>query len=112
MIRTGYLIELTFDVRNGVSRLDDDNFSLLVNRHLSVLDLRHNSFVVIEDNVLVGINVTHLDLGYNQLRRPPNHQLQAGPVFVHPNPLSGIENISVGMMVAKKKENHFIILTQ
>ena len=38
---------------------------------LSVLDLSHNSLLIIESNVLVGMNVTNLDFGYNSLRRPP-----------------------------------------
>ena len=43
---------------------------------LSVLDLSHNSLLIIESNVLVGMNVTNLDLGYNSLRRPPTLPLR------------------------------------
>ena len=43
---------------------------------LSVLDLSHNSLLIIEDNVLVGMNVTNLDFGFNSLRRPPTLPLR------------------------------------
>ena len=43
---------------------------------LSVLDLSHNSLLIIESNVLVGMNVTNLDFGYNSLRRPPTLPLR------------------------------------
>ena len=59
---------------NGISRLNDGNFGTLTN--LALLDLSRNSFMIIEDNVFVGMNVSHLDLGQNVLRRPPRFQLQ------------------------------------
>ena len=59
---------------NGVSRLNEGTFGMLT--RLSVLDLSHNSLLIIESNVLVGMNVTNLDLGYNSLRRPPTLPLR------------------------------------
>ena len=83
--------------RNGVSRLNNDNFGML--SRLSVLDLSHNSFVKIEDNVFVGMNVTHLDLGHNELRRPPKLQLQklsfVKTLILDGNPFSVIEKGSL-----------------
>ena len=59
---------------NGISRLNEGTFGMLT--RLSVLDLSHNSLLIIESNVLVGMNVTHLDIGYNSLRRPPTLPLR------------------------------------
>ncbi|TRY70275.1 hypothetical protein TCAL_11549 [Tigriopus californicus] len=59
---------------NRLSRLNDGTFGLLMS--LSLLDLSYNSLMKIEDNVLVGMNITHLDLGFNSLRWIPNLALR------------------------------------
>lgn len=59
---------------NRLSRLNDGIFGLLT--RLSLLDLSHNSLMKIEDNVFVGMNITHLDLGFNSLRWIPNLPLR------------------------------------
>lgn len=78
---------------NGFSRLNDGTFGLLT--HLTVLDLSHNSLMRIEDNVFVGMNISHLDLGYNALRKPPSLPLRkltaARTVILDGNPLSHLE---------------------
>ena len=60
--------------RNKISRLNDGTFGLIT--HLSILDLSRNSLIKIEDNVFVGMNITHLDLGFNALRRMPDMPLR------------------------------------
>ena len=47
--------------RNRLSRVNDGTFGLLT--RLALLDLSHNSLMKLEDNVLVGMTVHHLDLG-------------------------------------------------
>lgn len=59
---------------NKISRLLDGTFSHLVN--LPILDFSHNSIMGIEDNTLVGINTSFLDLGFNSLRKVPNLALR------------------------------------
>jgi Leucine-rich repeat (LRR) protein len=59
---------------NGISRLNDGTFGVLT--HLDLLDLSHNSLMKLEDNVFVGMNITHLDLGFNSLRRVPGVSLR------------------------------------
>ena len=49
--------------RNRLSRVNDGTFGLLT--RLALLDLSHNSLMRLEDNVLVGMTVHHLDLGGN-----------------------------------------------
>ena len=44
--------------------------------NLKILDFSHNSIMKVEDNALVGINVSYLDLGYNSLRRIPSMSLR------------------------------------
>ena len=44
--------------------------------HLDLLDLSHNSLMKLEDNVFVGMNITHLDLGFNSLRKVPGSSLR------------------------------------
>ena len=55
--------------RNRLSRVNDGTFGLLT--RLALLDLSRNSLMRLEDNVLVGMTVVHLDLGYNALRKMP-----------------------------------------
>ena len=55
---------------NTISRLNDGTFGHLTS--LSLLDLSHNSLMRIEDNVFVGMNISHLDLGYNNLHKLPD----------------------------------------
>ena len=52
----------------------DGMFSLLVN--IRILDFSHNSLMGIDDNTLVGINTTFLDLGYNSFKKIPNLALR------------------------------------
>ncbi len=59
---------------NGISRLNDGTFGVL--QHLDLLDLSHNSLMKLEDNVFVGMNITHLDLGFNSLRKVPGVALR------------------------------------
>ena len=59
---------------NGMSRLNDGTFGHLTK--LAILDLSHNSLMRIEDNVFVGMNISHLDLGYNNLRKIPSLPLR------------------------------------
>ena len=59
---------------NGISRLNEGTFGMLT--HLSVLDLSHNSLLIVESNAFVGMNITHLDIGYNSLRQPPTLPLR------------------------------------
>ena len=83
--------------KNGISRLNNGDFGTL--SHLALIDLSHNSFMIIEDNVFVGMNVTHLDLGYNSLRRPPKHQLQklsfAKTLILDGNPFTVLDKESL-----------------
>ena len=48
----------------------DGAFSLL--EDFRVLDFSHNSIMGIDENTLVGINTSHIDLGYNNFRKMPN----------------------------------------
>lgn len=59
---------------NRISRLNDGLFGLLT--QLSILDISHNQLMKIEDNVLVGMNISHLDLGFNSLRKIPDLPLR------------------------------------
>ena len=52
--------------RNRLSRVNDGTFGLLT--RLALLDLSHNSLMKLEDNVLVGMTVHHLDLGGDSIR--------------------------------------------
>lgn len=74
---------------NSISRLNDGTFGHLT--RLSVLDLSHNSLMRIEDNVFVGMNISHLDLGYNNLRKMPSLPLRkltaARTLILDGNPL-------------------------
>ena len=47
---------------------------MLVN--IRILDFSHNSIIGIDDNTLVGINTTFLDLSYNSFRKMPNLALR------------------------------------
>lgn len=51
--------------RNCLSRVNDGTFGLLT--RLALLDLSRNSLMKLEDNVLVGMTVHHLDLGSNSI---------------------------------------------
>ena len=51
--------------RNRLSRVNDGTFGLLT--RLALLDLSRNSLMRLEDNVLVGMTVVHLDLGGNSI---------------------------------------------
>ena len=44
--------------------------------NIRILDFSHNSIMGIDDNTLVGINTTFLDLGYNSFRKIPNLALR------------------------------------
>ena len=74
---------------NAISRLNDGTFGHLTS--LSLLDLSHNSLMRIEDNVFVGMNISHLDLGYNNLRKMPSLPLRkltaARTLILDGNPL-------------------------
>ena len=74
---------------NTISRLNDGTFGHLTS--LSLLDLSHNSLMRIEDNVFVGMNISHLDLGYNNLRKMPSLPLRkltaARTLILDGNPL-------------------------
>ena len=59
---------------NSISRLNDGTFGHLIS--LSMLDLSHNSLMRIENNVFVGMNISHLDLSYNNLRKMPTLPLR------------------------------------
>jgi len=77
---------------NTISRLNDGTFGHLTS--LSVLDLSHNSLMRIEDNVFVGMNISHLDLGYNNLRKMPSLPLRkltaARTLILDGNPLHSL----------------------
>ena len=60
--------------RNVFSRLNDGTFGHLT--QLDLLDLSHNSLMRVEDNVFVGMNISHLDLGYNNFRKVPSLPLR------------------------------------
>ena len=79
---------------NTISRLNDGTFGHLTS--LSVLDLSHNSLMRIEDNVFVGMNISHLDLGYNNLRKMPSLPLRkltaARTLILDGNPLHSLGN--------------------
>ena len=74
---------------NTISRLNDGTFGHLTS--LSLLDLSHNSLMRIEDNVFVGMNISHLDLSYNNLRKMPSLPLRkltaARTLILDGNPL-------------------------
>ena len=74
---------------NAISRLNDATFGHLT--LLSLLDLSHNSLMRIEDNVFVGMNISHLDLGYNNLKKMPSLPLRkltmARTLILDGNPL-------------------------
>ncbi len=76
--------------RNGFSRLNDGTFGHLT--HLNLLDLSHNSLMRVEDNVFVGMNISHLDLGYNNFRKVPSLPLRkltaAKTLVLDGNPLN------------------------
>jgi len=59
---------------NKISRLLDGTFSHLVD--IPLIDFSHNAIMGIEDNTLVGINTSFLDLGFNNLRKVPNLALR------------------------------------
>lgn len=79
--------------RNRVSRLNDGVFGLIA--ELALLDLSHNQIIRLEDNVLIGMNVSHLDLGFNSLRRTPRLPLRkltaAKTIVLDGNPISVLE---------------------
>ena len=72
---------------------------------LSVLDLSHNSLLIIESNVLVGMNVTNLDFGYNSLRRPPTLPLRklefAKTLILDGNPFLVLEDGDISSIRAE-----------
>jgi Leucine-rich repeat (LRR) protein len=74
---------------NAFSRLNDGTFGHLTS--LNLLDLSHNSLMRIEDNVFVGMNISHLDLGFNNLRKTPSLPLRkltaARTLILDGNPL-------------------------
>ena len=74
---------------NAISRLNDGTFGHLTS--LSLLDLSGNSLMRIEDNVFVGMNISHLDLGHNNLRKMPSLPLRkltaARTLILDGNPL-------------------------
>lgn len=59
---------------NSFSRLNDGTFGHLT--LLALLDLSHNSLMRIEDNVFVGMNISHLDLSFNNLKKIPSLPLR------------------------------------
>ncbi len=79
--------------RNRLSRLNDGTLGHLT--QLSLVDLSHNQIMRVEDNVFTGINVSHLDLGFNALRRPPAAALRrlaaARTLVLDGNPFERLE---------------------
>jgi hypothetical protein len=74
---------------NSLSRLNDGTFGHLAK--LSLLDLSYNSLMRIEDNVFVGMNISHLDLSFNNIRKMPSLPLRkltsARTLILDGNPL-------------------------
>ena len=44
--------------------------------HIKIIDFSHNAIMKIEDNALVGVNTSYLDLGFNSLRSIPTLSLR------------------------------------
>ena len=97
---------------NAISRLNDGTFGHLTS--LSLLDLSHNSLMRIEDNVFVGMNISHLDLGYNNLRKMPSLPLRkltaARTLILDGNPLHFLGKFLLRVLKFQVRPHFLLIL--